>query len=224
MPRILCLGTATHLCSVAVCDGVRVLASRDEEDRTRYTHAEHLHGFVEAVMREAGLAMRHLDAVAVDVGPGSYTGLRIGVSAAKGYCYALGIPIIGIGTLEILAAAVSRAAAAIGPGGDDVLHPMVDARRMEVFAGDPPHGVVLSGEWVAGLDPSKRHFVFGDGADKATELWMGQPHVIHVPGIRPLASAMVAVAQQRFDAARFDDLAYLVPIYGKEPNVTPPRK
>ena len=218
MPAVLCIETATHLCSVAVCDGGRVLASRDEEDHERYTHAERLNILVDEAMKEAGLAMRDLRAVAVGIGPGSYTGLRIGLSAAKGFCYALGIPIVGVNTLTTLTSALH--ASRFTPHADAAFHAMIDARRMEVFKGDPVHALILSEEWIAGLDKSRQQVVFGEGADKAAELWKGHAHVLHVPGVKPHASAMAAMAAERFNTKGFDDLAYLVPLYGKEANVT----
>lgn len=225
VPRILCIETSTHLCSAALCDGNELLAERNEEERKRYTHAERLHVLIHEAMAEANATMRSLEAVAVGIGPGSYTGLRIGLSAAKGFCYALGVPIIGVNTLHTLVAALGASTEAARRNEqrdtiNDQLHPMIDARRMEVFTGDPPRGLVLSEEWIATLDPSRRHIAFGDGADKAVDLWKSQDRVTHVPGIRPLARAMAGLAMERFDAQRFDDLAYLVPLYGKEPNVT----
>lgn len=222
MARILCIETATHLCSVALADGGRLLAERDAEERDRFIHAERLNGMVDEVMKEAGLAMRELDAVAVGIGPGSYTGLRIGLSAAKGFCYALRIPIIGIGTLDTLAAAFRMTDDGRGSADLGILHPMIDARRMEVFTGDPPRPVVLDEGWIASRDPARTHLVFGDGADKAADLWRSHPAIIHVPGIKPWARAMAPIAMARSAEKRFDDLAYLVPNYGKEARVTRP--
>lgn len=223
MALILCLETATHLCSVALCRDGRAFASRDHLS-TGYTHAEKLNVFVDDVLKEAGVTMGDLDAVAVGIGPGSYTGLRIGLSAAKGLCYPLGIPIIGVGTLDTLEAS----ARLNGDLGRAKLWPMVDARRMEVFTrtgdGAGVAAVVLSKEWCAGLDRSTQHAVFGDGADKAVPLFEGSDHVQHVPGIVPLASAMGHLAEERFNGKDFDDLAYLAPLYGKDAGVTLTKK
>lgn len=245
MARILCIETATHLCSVALVEDDRLLAERNAEEHDRFIHAERLNVMVDEGMKEARLNMRHLDAVAVGIGPGSYTGLRIGLSAAKGYCYALGIPIMGIGTLDTLTGAIRSMNYEQRPAGSEELHPMIDARRMEVFTGDPPRPVVLDEGWIASLDPKRAHVMFGDGADKAADLWKskepsGSPPpappiahgtsqqdgrragIIHVPGIKPWARAMASVAVARFSEKRFDDLAYLVPVYGKEAKVTKP--
>lgn len=224
---ILCIETATHLCSVAVCDGVRVLASRDEQDQERFTHAERLNTLVGEAMAEAGRSMRDIQAIAVGVGPGSYTGLRIGLSAAKGFCFALGLPIIGLSTLDILRSVLEVSDFALRA--TDVLHPMVDARRMEVFTNAVRRdGVatvmaptILDAGWRDMLDPGSRHVVFGDGADKAPDLWNVE-HLVHVPDIKPYAAGMALLAADRYERSAFDDLAYLTPLYGKEANLTSP--
>lgn len=223
MALILCLETATHLCSVALSRDGAAIASRDLMS-TGYTHAEKLNVFVDEVLKEAGVAMHELEAVAVGIGPGSFTGLRIGLSAAKGFCYPLGIPIIGIGTLDTLCEAAQEKADLQGMR----LWPMVDARRMEVFTrsagGEEVAAVVLSNEWVAALDKSQKHAVFGEGADKAAALFAQSDGALHVHGVVPLASAMAPLAEARYRAKAFDDLAYLTPLYGKEAGVTLTKK
>ena len=228
MAVILQLETATHSCSVALARDGALLASRDHLS-TGFSHAEKLNVFIDEVLKEAGVTMKELNAVAVGIGPGSYTGLRIGLSAAKGLCYALDIPIIGIGTLDCLVEALR--AAGHGPRAMELLWPMIDARRMEVFTkcvdGDKttdPMPLELSVEWIAGLDPSREHIVFGDGADKAVDLFASALHVKRVPSITPLASAMCRIALDRWAQGAFDDLAYLIPLYGKEAGVTIAKK
>jgi tRNA threonylcarbamoyladenosine biosynthesis protein TsaB len=221
---ILAIETATKLCSVALGrDGV-VLALREVQSE-RHAHAEKVNVFIAGVMEEAGLPLSALDAVAVGIGPGSYTGLRIGLSAAKGLCYALDRPLIGIGTLTTL----TRAALMRGPLSGE-LWPMIDARRMEVFAqrhdanGSPiaeAAPLILDEAWATSSVP---RMVFGDGADKAGALWQGRSMITHVPGITATAAAMLPEAGRRYAEGRFDDLAYLVPDYGKAANVTQPRK
>lgn len=223
MALILCLETATKLCSVALIRDGSVLALREAEGQ-RNIHAEKLNVFIEEVLAEAELEMKDLDAVAVGTGPGSYTGSRIGLSAAKGLCYALDIPIIGISTLAVLVAEVSR----IHGRPEGTLWPMIDARRMEVFTqawsadGQPvsdPAPRILDADLTFQEGPC---VVFGDGADKAAALWASIPEVLHVAGVRPTAAAMAKEVEQRFRDGRYDDLAYLVPVYGKEANVTRP--
>lgn len=228
MELILCLETATHSCSVALARNGALLASRDHMS-TGFSHAEKLNVFIDEVLKEAGVTMKELNAVAVGIGPGSYTGLRIGLSAAKGLCYALDIPIMGIGTLDTLRAALLSTFHI--PPSTSYCWPMVDARRMEVFTqcfdGDKrtePMPLHLSPEWIAGLDKSKEHIVFGDGADKAAALLADVAHVKHVPGIVPLASSMCGLAHDRYARGAFDDHAYLTPLYGKEAGVTIAKK
>ncbi|MFN3874547.1 MAG: tRNA (adenosine(37)-N6)-threonylcarbamoyltransferase complex dimerization subunit type 1 TsaB [Flavobacteriales bacterium] len=222
MATILCIETATRLCSVALGRDGRLLADRGLES-DKLLHAEKLNIFIAEVLQEARVDMPGLQAVAVGIGPGSYTGLRIGLSAAKGLCFALRIPIIGIGTLEALAAA-AREAGAEGP-----MLTMVDARRMEVFlqefAADgralgAPRAQVLDEAWAAAAGPCA---VAGDGADKAAALWT-RPGITHLAGIRPYARHLLHLAEERLGAGDTDDLAYLVPLYGKAANVTQPGK
>lgn len=225
MPIVLCIETATRLCSVAILQDGQVTAARDVESE-KLVHAEKVNLLIDEVVQQAGLTLRQVDAVAVGIGPGSYTGLRIGLSAAKGLCYALEVPIIGIGTLHTL----WQAARTAHPGLDGEWWPMIDARRMEVFtqpfstAGEAmsaPHPLVLDPAWLPDARPI---LVLGDGADKAAALWRDRAEVVHLPGIRPNASAMAREAGRRFEAGTFDDLAYLVPDYGKGVNVTQPRE
>lgn len=225
MPLIIAIETATKLCSVAVArDGV-VLAARDLEN-DKHIHAEKVNVFIAEVMAEAGVTLSDLHAVAVGIGPGSYTGLRIGLSAAKGLCFALDIPIIGLSTLGTLVAAAKR-----GPHeAVATLWPMIDARRMEVFAQrydvegralDPAAPLLLDAAWA---HDAGHAIVLGDGAEKAAEIWNAAPNITLLKGIRPHASAMTAEALRRFSEKRFDDLAYLVPEYGKAANVAQPKK
>lgn len=219
-PLLLTIETATKLCSVALGRGEQLLAIR-EIDSEKLAHAEKVNVFIAEVMEGAGLPLTDLDAVAVGIGPGSYTGLRIGLSAAKGLCYALDKPIIGLSTLGTLVAAARQQ---YGPF-TGTLWPMIDARRMEVFA--QPYStegqaladaapLILDEAWAA--RPEAR-VVFGDGADKAAQLWAGQADIIHMPGIHPSAVYMLAGALECYQSQRFDNLAYLVPEYGKGANV-----
>jgi tRNA threonylcarbamoyladenosine biosynthesis protein TsaB len=225
MGLILAIETATKLCSVAVGRDGTCLSVRDELS-PQLNHAERVNVLVAEVMAEAGVTWKDLDAVAVGIGPGSYTGLRIGLSAAKGFCYALDRPIIGIPTLATL---VQAARDLQGPFTVPVW-PMIDARRMEVFTqrhaadGTTTSDVVpliLDTAWAASCEAC---MVIGDGADKAAGIWSAAPHITHVPDISPSARHVLPLAEQRLRDARFDDLAYLVPAYGKEANVTQPRE
>jgi tRNA threonylcarbamoyladenosine biosynthesis protein TsaB len=230
MALLLAIDTATRRCSVSLSDGVRSLAFREDEGE-RLTHAEHLNVFIDEVLREADVAIGTLGAVAVGIGPGSYTGLRIGLSAAKGLCYALEIPLIGMSTLDVLVQELLARAPQLP--GDAVLMPMVDARRMEVFTleanaeGDhrsEARPLVLEEEWLASLPAERTTVVFGDGADKAAMLWQGRSHIVHVPGVKPAHLGLSRLAGALHAKGAFSDLAYLVPDYGKPANVTQPRR
>jgi len=225
---ILAFDTATKHCAVALARDGAVLAHRTAEDE-RFSHAEKLNVFMDEVLRETGLALKDLDAVAVGTGPGSYTGLRIGLSAAKGLCFALDVPLIALSTLEVLAAELRATGTALND--TDTLHPMIDARRMEVFTGTlegrgggdgPARPAILDDAWCLALTTHRRHIVFGDGADKATALWAAHPRIMHVAGIRPSVEGLAARAHATFLRKDFADLTRLVPDYGKEANVTRP--
>lgn len=223
---VLAFDTATRHCAVVLLDEGRVLASRMDHAE-RFSHAEKLNVFIEELLDEAGLEPTALQAVAVGIGPGSYTGLRIGLSAAKGLCFALDIQLIGLSTLAVLVAQL-RAQTDDLPA-NAVLNPMIDARRMEVFTArcgadgagmEAAKPLVLDRLWCDALEPGVPHVVFGDGADKATALWSEVPGIRHVPGIRPSVAGLATAASTAYAERRFADLAYLVPDYGKEANVT----
>lgn len=229
MALILAFDTATpHLAVVLARDG-SVLAAREDAMAGR-SHAEKINVYIGEVLREAGREMRELDAVAVGTGPGSYTGLRIGLSAAKGLCYALDKRLIGMPTLEVLVAQ-AMAGEKLGRG-NAVLWPMVDARRMEVYTGayageGRPLGetapLILDEAWDAAQREYGQACVFGDGADKAAELWARSPGTTHVPGIRPGLEGLARCSIRMYREGRFADLAYLVPEYGKPANVAQKR-
>ncbi len=227
MALLLSFDAATsHLAVVLSNDAVPV-ASRIDATIV-LSHAEKLNVFIAEVMKEAGRSLDELDAVAVGIGPGSYTGLRIGLSAAKGLCFALDKPLIGMGTLDVLLAEFMYAERKVET--NDTLVPMVDARRMEVYARtfgsdmepiDSTAPLILDSAWCEAR--AARTFVFGDGADKATELWSRSPMIAHVPGIRPAVHGLARCAAEHFAQGRFSDLAYLVPEYGKPANVAQSR-
>lgn len=225
MPLILAFDTATpHLAVVLARDG-RPLAWREDAQAGR-SHAEKLNVYIDEVMGEGGELLEDLDAVAVGTGPGSYTGLRIGLSSAKGLCFALDKPLIGMPTLEVLVAqAMAREGAVTGKA---MLWPMVDARRMEVYTGafageGRPQGetapLILDEAWCAGQEEGGGAYVFGDGADKATGLWSRYPGITHLADIRPGVAGLARCSARMHGEGRFADLAYLVPEYGKPANV-----
>lgn len=217
MCTILSIETATPACSCALSRDGELLLSR--EDFRGQSHATLLGVFVDEIMKYVRKEGITLDAIAVSSGPGSYTGLRIGVSEAKGLSYGLGIPLIAIPTPLVMAAMVAARA-----GEDDLLCPMIDARRMEVYATfynrtletiRPTAADIVDGE--SYLDLLSRHKVhfFGNGADKCREV-ITHPNALFVEDIHPLATGMVPLAEQAFNEKRFVDSAYFEPHYLKE--------
>lgn len=229
MALILAFDTATPHLAVVLAEQGSPLAWREDALAGR-SHAEKLNVFIAAVMEEAGKELRDLDAVAVGTGPGSYTGLRIGLSAAKGLCFALDKPLIGMPTLEVLVAQMAALERAAGDGA--VLWPMVDARRMEVytapFGGEgQPRGetapLILDEAWCRAQGEGGQTCVFGDGSDKAEELWARFPGITHLPAVRPGVEGLARCSARMYGEGRFADLAYLVPEYGKPANVAQKR-
>ena len=227
MAVILNIETSESTCSTALTSDGMVLTFREELQARN--HAGSLSGQIEACMNEARRYGLKLDAVAVSMGPGSYTGLRIGLSEAKGLAYALKVPLIGIDTLQLLAVQ-----AMFGPDADpDALFaPMVDARRMEVFTGiydwalNPvvtPGAVILEPDTWADILADRKLMLIGSGSDKAAEL-LKSPNVIHIKGITPHAVHMLALAERAWRNADFIDVAYSTPNYLKDFQATTPRQ
>jgi len=214
MACILNIETATKNCSVAIAkDGV-VVSSR-ELATDGYAHAEKLHVFIEEALAEAGIGYADLSAVAVSKGPGSYTGLRIGVSAAKGFCLALGIPLVSVDTLQILARQINV--------DDGVIVPMLDARRMEVYSAvfDPEYRTIrdVKAEILTGESFSETagtiHIV-GDCQPKVHTVLADSRFVYHETIVYPSAKEMAAVTFDKFAAGQFEDVAYFEPFYLKD--------
>jgi tRNA threonylcarbamoyladenosine biosynthesis protein TsaB len=223
---ILSIETATTVCSVAVHGNGQLLAIR--EDNNRHSHSAHITTFVDEVVKEAGIALQQLNAVAVGKGPGSYTGLRIGVSTAKGLCYALDKPLIGINTLEGMA---HHPAVLPYKNNNTLLCPMIDARRMEVFCALFNH----NGQWeqetkalIIDADSFSQQLqnntvvFFGDGAHKCKEL-ITHPNAVFIDDVSPSASSIGALAFEAFKHNRFENVAYFEPFYLKEFVTTTPR-
>lgn len=233
MALILSIETGTDVCSVALANDGELMALR-ESDEGR-DHAKKVALFVDELLRETGVQPDDLDAIAVGKGPGSYTGLRIGVSFAKGMCYALNIPLIAIGSLDALTeVAREDYDAGILDIEDEEwalarLCPMVDARRMEVYAqvfdneGRPLSEVtaeVVTEESFAQWRKAGRFVIFGNGARKCCETL---DDVICVD-VAPSARGIVRLAEEAFNAEKFEDIAYFEPFYLKEFLVIPSKK
>lgn len=215
MDYILHLETSTKACSVALsCDGKLVACKESLTDA--YAHSESLTTYIQQVMKESGIEMKHLNAVSVTSGPGSYTGLRIGVSTAKGLCYALGIPMIAVDSL------VSMATLAKDKYPNQNLCALIDARRMEVFSAifspeleliKPISADVLEDENVyANFEP----FVyFGDGANKMEAHWKNRNCNIDTE-IHASAKGQITIAYHKYQTAAFENVAYFEPFYLKD--------
>ncbi len=232
MSLILCIETGTDVCSVGIARDGELLSLR-ESDEGR-DHARKVGVFVDELLRETEIAPEDLDAVAVGKGPGSYTGLRIGVSFAKGLCYGLQKPLVAVGSLDALAevAREDYEAGILSVDGweNAYLCPMVDARRMEVYAqvfdadGRPQSEVsaeVINAESFAAFRGQGRPFViFGSGARKCADV-LPDAKLIEVT---PSARGLARLAQQALDEGRTVDIAYFEPLYLKDFVVTTSRK
>jgi tRNA threonylcarbamoyladenosine biosynthesis protein TsaB len=220
---LLNIETATRMCSVGLSEGGNIMAIR--ESREKNVHAALVSIFAEEVCREAGIKMKMLDAVSVSMGPGSYTGLRIGVSTAKGFCYALDIPLIAVPTLQSLAL---EALPAIQDKMDNteniLLCPMIDARRMEVYTAlfdpalrqvkDTEAMIIETGSFDEEL---KKHTIcyFGDGAEKCRQV-LSHEQLIFSGHIHPSAKSLARLSEKKFRLGEFEDPAYFEPYYLKD--------
>lgn len=224
MPTIINIETSGKICSVALTrDGVLEF---DLENRDGMKHAELLAPFVERAMEEVKRKEWNVDAVAVSIGPGSYTGLRIGLSLAKGLAFSLGVPLIGVSTLKILA--VKAMFRNFNFTGEEVLAPMIDARRMEVFTGaydfslkalQAPGPMILDNDSYASILENREVWFMGDGAEKAKDV-IKSPNAKWLDGLDPLAKDMLALSEKAFREEDFLDIAYSVPEYLKEYQTT----
>ena len=223
---ILCLETATPVCSVAINDGSKTLALR--ECKGQNAHSEKITIFIKEVLDELGIGYSQLDAVAVSKGPGSYTGLRIGVSTAKGVCYAAGLPLMAVDTLHAMAYGMREKLCTKLQSGD-LLIPMIDARRMEVYCAvfdaemhriKDTSAVVFDESFqlsslTSHLSP-KKLWLFGDGAPKLKELFKDNPKIQVVEEFSPSAAFMASLSDQALEANDFVDVAYFEPFYLKD--------
>lgn len=215
MAFILNLETATKTCSVVLAHNGDIISSQ-ELTTEKFSHAEKLNIFIQDVLKEADMSLKEIDAVAVSAGPGSYTGLRIGTSTAKGLCYALDIPLLAINSLKALAARIDIQ--------EGLICPMFDARRMEVYCAvyDKHLEVIRSTDAVVIdensfceiLDNEKIHFL-GPGAEKCKELIQNENAIFDLK-VEVSAKGMAQLAQNKFDKEDFEDLAYFEPAYLKD--------
>ena len=214
MAIILNIETATKNCSVSLSKNGKTLFCKEQADQG-YSHAEKLHVFIDEVIKECQVDINEINAVAVSKGPGSYTGLRIGVSAAKGLCYALNLPLIAIDTLEILASKVDQ--------NDGLIVPMLDARRMEVYSAVFNQEKKIVSETKAEIldENSYAHvnekiYFLGDCQEKCKTVLTKSNFQFLPEIIFPSANEMSELSFQKFIAKEFEDVAYFEPFYLKD--------
>lgn len=217
---LLLLETATATCSVALARGGDVLAVRESSEGR--DHARLLAVFIQECLDEAGVKAAQLDAVAVSRGPGSYTGLRIGVATAKGICFALDIPLLAVDTTMSAASRYVDTHPGLEPR--TVLVPVIDARRMEVYGAalntdlhyiEPVRAEVLHPDSFIN-DGSRPHVIFGDAAGKCVEVFRENSRVQVDTGFNLSACGLLKPASLRYARKQFEDLAYFEPFYLKE--------
>jgi len=215
MATILCIETSTTNCSVAISINGKTVAIKEENNK-QYSHAEKLHLFIEDVLNNANIQKLQLDAIAVSKGPGSYTGLRIGVSSAKGLCFALDIPLISIPTLEALAYQVSE--------NDGIIIPMLDARRMEVYSSvfnpekeevrETQAQVLDESSFRDYLNKNKVYFI-GDGVEKFKNICKNK-NAVFIEDKFPSANEMGCLAELKHKKSDIENVAYFEPYYLKD--------
>ncbi|QTE21629.1 tRNA (adenosine(37)-N6)-threonylcarbamoyltransferase complex dimerization subunit type 1 TsaB [Polaribacter cellanae] len=223
MAHILNIETATKNCSVSIAKNGKILAIK-ELNNGNYSHAEVLHPFIVEVLKEANIKTTAIDAVAVSKGPGSYTGLRIGVSAAKGLCFAFNKPLISIDTLNSLAHSISV--------DNGTIIPMLDARRMEVYAAVYDNNyqqkreikaeIIDENSFSDFLNTDKVYFL-GDGAAKCKEI-ITHKNAVFIEDKFPSAKEMAMLSYNKYKKNDIEDVAYFEPFYLKDFIVIPEKK
>lgn len=224
MSLILNIETATKNCSVSISREGQ-LVSLKELNEGKFSHAEKLHSFIVELFQESGCKMHDLDAIAISKGPGSYTGLRIGVSAAKGLCYALEKPLVSVPTLQIMALQVQSLKG-------ELVVPLLDARRMEVYSAVFDHDnhqirqteaeIIDENSFASFLKKGIVHFA-GDGAEKCMEI-IKHKNARFLTTIYPSAREMAVISTYKYLKADFEDVAYFEPYYLKDFVAGKPKK
>ncbi|MFI3280135.1 MAG: tRNA (adenosine(37)-N6)-threonylcarbamoyltransferase complex dimerization subunit type 1 TsaB [Rikenellaceae bacterium] len=227
MSLILCIETGTDICSVGIAKDGEIISLRESDEGK--DHASKVALFAQELFEELELEPSEIDAVAVGMGPGSYTGLRIGVSFAKGMCYALGKPLIAIGSLAMLTELAREnfetSAFEVENWEQARLSPMIDARRMEVYTqvfnsqGEPLSEVaaeIIDSESFAQYNDGAPMLIFGNGAAKCCEALPWAQYI----DVRPSAAGLGRIAQAKFEKGQFEEIAYFEPFYLKDFVVT----
>lgn len=211
---ILNIETSTKNCSVSLSQNGKTFFLKEIAEQN-FTHSEKLHLFIDELIQKSGISYKDLSAVALSKGPGSYTGLRIGTSTAKGLCFALDIPLIAINSLEVLAKQVNL--------GNGLIIPMIDARRMEVYTAtfDQNHNKISETEALiidenSFSDISEKAYFVGDGAEKCMAVLQKDNFIFLSEIIYPSANEMAELSFEKFQQEAFEDIAYFEPFYLKD--------
>lgn len=222
MALILNIETATTVCSVCLSDGDKLVGIRETRDHN--SHSRVVAVFIEEILKESGIDRRKLDAVAVSKGPGSYTGLRIGVSTAKGLCYGLDIPMIGVSTLEAMALGIKQRSSTHKLNLPVLFVPMIDARRMEVYTALFDQNLsplrettaeIITGDSFADLLSCHHLIIAGDGAGKCRSTLV-HPNITYLDDFETSSLYMVSKANALFESGIFENTAYFEPFYLKD--------
>jgi len=221
---ILNIETSTTVCSVALARDGKVISSKELD--SGYSHAENLTLFIETVLLEAEVIAGQLDAVAISQGPGSYTGLRIGTSVAKGLCYGLEIPLLAVETLQAMSLD-SRIPAGY------IRCPMIDARRMEVYCAiynedneivEPTEAKIIASDAFSDITDSEKIVLFGNGAEKCKTILPPTESLRYIDNVAASALLMATLSENEFYLKHFKDVAYFEPFYLKDFVATTPKK
>ncbi len=234
MAVILNIETSTEVCSVNISRHGQLMAERESSEGMN--HSRLLTIYIDELFRETAYPASALDAVAISKGPGSYTGLRIGVSVAKGLCYSLDIPLVAVGTLDAAGKYVAEIYEEFIPKDGQqmktLLCPMIDARRMEVYTAvynikgenmEPVSAKVINDNSFSGLLQNHRILFFGNGADKCRDA-LHHPNAIFAGPAKASARFMIKYAEEKYNNRQWEDVAYFEPYYLKEFIATVPRK
>ncbi len=224
-PKILNIESSTGTCSVALSEGSTIVGFAEAEQT--FEHAKVLTSLIATCLETASWQLRELDAVAVSSGPGSYTSLRVGISTAKGICYALNKPLISVDTLQALALSGMEAARME----DAIYCPMIDARRMEVYFSlfdknnnqitEPKAMIIEAGAFDDYFKEGKKLVFCGNGAEKCRAVITSQSARFFPSECS--ASYFPSISSQLFESKKFVDVAYFKPLYLKPPNITTPK-
>lgn len=230
MPLILGIETATEVCSVSLLQDGKMISYKESAGNNE--HSRLLTPFIDEVLTVAGIKPDKLDAVAVSMGPGSYTGLRIGVSAAKGLCYALDKPLIAVGTLQAMAAQVMAKLKNEINDEMALLCPMIDARRMEVYHAvynqdlneiKPVEAAIIGTDFLAEETSNHQLILFGNGAAKCRDILSFRNNIVFLDNIGASANSVALLAEKKFFEHEFVDTAYFEPFYLKDFIAAKPR-